>query len=60
MAVAVFGSVRYRSAEIIPSWLVTTALVLALICGGLMSWTGSLGGQIRHTEVRPGFVAAKH
>jgi hypothetical protein len=36
-------------------WLTGVILVMALIGSGLGSWTGSLGGQIRHTEVRPGF-----
>jgi len=35
--------------------LIGLILVIALICSGLASWTGSIGGQIRHTEVRPGF-----
>jgi len=26
-------------------------LILSLICFGMTSWTGYLGGQIRHTEV---------
>ncbi len=36
-------------------WLTGVILVIALICSGLGSWTGSIGGEIRHTEVRPGF-----
>ncbi len=37
------------------AWLTGVILVIALICSGLASWTGNIGGQIRHTEVRPGF-----
>jgi uncharacterized membrane protein len=31
-------------------------LLLALVSGGLMAQTAHLGGQIRHTEIRDGFV----
>lgn len=33
-------------------WMVFVVLALAVISGGLGMWTGSLGGEIRHTEVR--------
>lgn len=33
-------------------WLLVTVLVLAVISSGLTVWTGGLGGQIRHTEIR--------
>ena len=42
---------RHRS---IPSRFATLLLVLALIPAGLVGWTANLGGQIRHTEIRPG------
>lgn len=35
-------------------WLVLVVLVLAILAGGLGMWTGNLGGQVRHTEVRAG------
>lgn len=35
-------------------WLVFVVLALAVIAGGLGIWTGDLGGQVRHTEVRAG------
>jgi uncharacterized membrane protein len=31
-------------------------LLLAITSGGLMAQTAHLGGQIRHTEIRPGFA----
>lgn len=34
-----------------------TALALALVTSGLMGWTASLGGQIRHTEIRAEFAS---
>jgi uncharacterized membrane protein len=35
-------------------WLVLVVLALAVIASGLGMWTGNLGGQVRHTEVRAG------
>ena len=32
----------------------SVCLILALIAGGLVSWTANLGGQIRHSEIRSG------
>ena len=33
-------------------WMILGAFVLALITSGLGMWTGAIGGQIRHTEIR--------
>jgi formate hydrogenlyase subunit 3/multisubunit Na+/H+ antiporter MnhD subunit len=46
---------RHSSREL-RSWMALGALILAMITSGLGAWTGSIGGQIRHTEVRAGFV----
>ena len=32
-------------------------LLVSLAGSGLMAWTGMLGGEIMHKEIRPGFVA---
>ncbi len=42
----------------IPQWAVTATLVGSVVTSGLMGYTGLLGGQVRHTEVRPGATAA--
>ncbi|MBI3920187.1 MAG: hypothetical protein HY318_02120 [Armatimonadetes bacterium] len=39
-------------ASAIPRWLITTALALSLISGGLMARTAGLGGKIHHQEIR--------
>jgi uncharacterized membrane protein len=52
---ALFGIIRARRGGTIPSWVVMASLVLSLIGGGMMGWTSHLGGQVRHTEARPGF-----
>ena len=48
---------NFWSTPLLPSWVVRVALVASIIGSGLMAWTGLLGGEVRHTEVRPGFVA---
>lgn len=37
-----------------PRWFIPVTLALTIVSGGLMGWTGNLGGQIRHTEIRAG------
>ncbi|MBV9878919.1 MAG: hypothetical protein JO180_00405 [Gemmatirosa sp.] len=49
--------VRWRRAPL-PTGAVLVALAGALGVAGLMAYTGLLGGQVRHTEVRPGATAA--
>jgi uncharacterized membrane protein len=41
-----------RRAIEIKGWMMLAVLIMALISSGLAVWTGGLGGQIRHTEVR--------
>jgi len=54
--IAVWGLWRYRMADIIPQRFAVILLAVSVVVNGLMTWTGFLGGQIRHTEVRSGFV----
>lgn len=51
---------RYRRPAALPAWVVRTALVISLFGATAMARTGLLGGEIRHTEVRPDFVAPVH
>jgi formate hydrogenlyase subunit 3/multisubunit Na+/H+ antiporter MnhD subunit len=44
----------WRSRQELRSWMTLGVLILAMISSGLGAWTGSIGGQIRHTEVRAG------
>ena len=57
--VALTGLVLFRGAATIPSWVGGGILLLGLLVGGLMAWTANLGGQIRHTEIRPVGVATE-
>ena len=45
-----------RSRRELRSWMTLGVLILAMISSGLAGWTGAIGGQIRHTEVRAGFA----
>lgn len=55
-AFALWALWRYRRPAILPRIIVLVALSGALVGSGLMAYAGLLGGQIRHTEVRPGYV----
>jgi formate hydrogenlyase subunit 3/multisubunit Na+/H+ antiporter MnhD subunit len=46
----------WRSRRELRSWMTLGVFILAMISSGLGAWTGSIGGQIRHTEVRVGFT----
>lgn len=48
--------VRWRRTPI-PQGVAVGALVGAAVVSGMMVYTGLLGGQVRHTEVRPGATA---
>lgn len=43
-----------RDSPGIRPWMVRVVLALAVISAGLGVWTGNLGGQIRHPEIRAG------
>lgn len=49
---------RYRAGAPLPAPVVNVVLALALAVSALMVWTGGLGGQIRHTEIRSGGAVA--
>jgi uncharacterized membrane protein len=51
---AVVGLIRARRQREAPSDSYSKILLLlSLVVGGVMMWTANLGGQIRHTEIRP-------
>ena len=53
---ALGGLIWLRWGRQIKPWFSTLALAAAIIVTGLMAWTANLGGQIRHTEIRPDAV----
>ena len=56
--VALVGLIRVRGHRIAPAWYGRGVLLLALLIGGVMTWTANLGGQIRHSEIRASGGAA--
>lgn len=54
-AICLGGLWLFRNDDVYPGWFVDAVVVLSLVVIGMMSWTAYLGGQIRHTEIRPGF-----
>lgn len=52
---ALGGLLFFRRREPLPHWLPQTSLALSLLVGVWLGYTGLLGGQVRHTEVRPDF-----
>ena len=53
---ALGGLIWFRQGKPIKNWFSTLALAAAILVAGLMAWTANLGGQIRHTEIRPDAV----
>lgn len=53
---AVFGFVQLKKlGQLSSTWKVIISL-LVVVLSGIAGYTGHLGGLIRHTEIRPGFV----
>jgi formate hydrogenlyase subunit 3/multisubunit Na+/H+ antiporter MnhD subunit len=46
----------WRSRRELRNWMTLGVLILAMLSSGLGAWTGTIGGQIRHTEIRAGFA----
>lgn len=53
---ALIGLIQFRRANQLPPLSKALILLLSLMTAGIAFYTGHLGGQIRHTEIRPGFV----
>lgn len=51
--VGAVGLVLSRSGKTAPAWFGSTALAAAVAVSMLVGWTAHLGGQVRHTEIRP-------
>jgi hypothetical protein len=52
------GALLWFRRRALPRAVTLLLLAVALVPTGAMAWTANLGGQIRHTEVRPGATAA--
>jgi uncharacterized membrane protein len=49
---ALAGLILFRGRDV-AGWFGVLILAGALVVGGLVVWTANLGGQIRHSEIRP-------
>jgi len=56
--VTALAALAHYRRRLLPRWVTAASLALSITIGGLLTATANLGGQIRHTEVRPGAAAA--
>jgi hypothetical protein len=56
--IAVFGLWRLGTGKILPQWYTSAVLIAGMIVAGVMVWIANLGGQIRHSEIRPSASAS--
>jgi hypothetical protein len=56
--IALFGLWRLGTGKILPRWYPSVVLIAGLTVAGMMVWIANLGGQIRHTEIRPSASAS--
>jgi uncharacterized membrane protein len=50
--IGLVAMVGFRRAATLPTWAMVVLLLMTLSVGGTMAWTATLGGQIRHPEIR--------
>lgn len=55
---ALFGWWWSRAERRLARWYPAIMLVIGVLVTGYMGWVANLGGQIRHSEIRPGQAAA--
>jgi uncharacterized membrane protein len=56
--IALFGLWRLGTGKILPQWYASAVLIAGVFVAGLMVWVANLGGQIRHSEIRPSASAS--
>jgi hypothetical protein len=49
---ALASLIVFRKRTTLPAWNLLLLALLALVSAGLLFWTASLGGQVRHPEIR--------
>jgi hypothetical protein len=47
------GFLLFGRAKPVAFWFICASVVVSLLTSGLLAWTANLGGQIRHSEIRP-------
>ncbi|MHB1081326.1 MAG: hypothetical protein ACYC67_18155 [Prosthecobacter sp.] len=56
--IALIGLLALRQGKAVPAWFAGLMVVASLTVSSLMAWTANMGGQVRHTEIRPGAVTS--
>jgi phosphatidylglycerophosphate synthase len=56
--ISLVALVALRHGKAVPAWFAGLMVIASLIVSGMMAWTANIGGQIRHTEIRPGAVTS--
>jgi hypothetical protein len=56
--IALLGLWRLGTGKILPQWYSPVVLIAGILVAGLMVWIANLGGQIRHSEIRPAASAS--
>ena len=56
--IALFGLWRLGTGKILPQWYASAVFIAGVFVAGLMVWIANLGGQIRHSEIRPSASAS--
>ena len=56
--IALYGLWRLGTGRILPQWYSSFVLIAGITVAGLMVWIANLGGQIRHSEIRPSASAS--
>jgi uncharacterized membrane protein len=57
-AIAILGLWRLQTGRILPRWYSSLVLIAGVTVAALMVWIANMGGQIRHTEIRPNASAS--
>ena len=52
-SLAVAGLVLFAKPKRMATWFCALMLAGGLLTSGLIAWTANLGGQVRHSEIRP-------
>jgi hypothetical protein len=58
LGIVAFAGLLLFQGRTIARWFGITMLFAAVIVGLILIWTANLGGQIRHSEIRPSFNGA--
>jgi cell division protein FtsW (lipid II flippase) len=53
-AASIFGLIVLKKYDKQPGWFIYSFIIVSIVYIVSVAWAANLGGQIRHTEIRPG------